>query len=177
MRASIDHVINRFARRTHSPRGRHAASEQTYQQLLHRIPEAERPVIGPSLRQPRSFSPRWSAAACLCLVVGIGLAIAAICYHQFLHAPSAAGPQPVSEQSVKVREPRQLVFEQAPLSDITAQLSEIYDTTISILNPELLSYRITATFRTDEPLDEILHVLAETGQFDVTETPDGFVIE
>lgn len=177
MKANIDDTLNRLARRTHSPRGQQAASDQIYQQLLDRIPAEQRPVIGQHKRRQHTFFSRWSAAACLLLVVGIGLAIAGVWYHQYYIVPSADNNLPVSGPSEANPEPRILVYQQTPLADIIAQLSESFDTSIQIANPDLRDYCITATFSTDEPLSEILSILAETGNFEVNETPEGFVIE
>lgn len=186
MRQSIDDILCRIFRRTHSPRGQYAATPQTYQSLLDRIPAEQRPVMGQSTQSPtlgprvqsrRSSLPRWNVAASLLLLAGIGLAIAGIWYHQYYQGPASAEDLSVSEPSNTQAEPRTLIYEQAPLTDITSELSEIFHTPIQIVSPDLRDYRITATFRTDEPLDDILSILAEIGPFEVHETPEGFVIE
>lgn len=192
MKNNIDDTLTRLARRTHAPRGRYAATEQNYQQLLDRIPAETRPVIGQGA-QPgrtavtpgRTASPRgiraafarWSAAACLLLVVGIGLAIAGVWYHQSRHEPSAVEGQPAATRPDTGAATRTLVYLQAPLSEIVADLSAIYHTPIQIGRPELRDYCVTATFSTAEPLAEILDALAEIGSFEVRESPGGIVIE
>lgn len=176
MKEKIDHILSRLAQRTHDPRGRHAATQQTYQSLLDRIPTEQRPVIGQPKLQHRGAFPRWSAAACLWLVVSIGLAIAGIWYHQYQHTPSDTESLPISEQSGTILEPRTLTYQQAPLAQIAADLSAAYCTSILIVDPELSEYCVTATFRTDEPLAEILSILAEIGNFEVHETPEGYYL-
>lgn len=174
MNPSIDDTLARLAHATHSPRGRHAATDQTYQSLLDRIPAGQRPVIGRNERQPRAAFKRWSAAACLLLVVGIALAIAGIWQHY--HLPSTVESQPVSAPSDIQVEPRTLVYQATPLADIIAELSDVFDTPIQIVTPELCSYSVTATFRTDESLDEILAVLAEIGNFEVRKSAEGVAL-
>lgn len=184
MKANIDDTLTRLARRTHSPRGKYAASEQTYQSLLDRIPadqqpsrcrEEQCPAIGYGARKPQQHTAfaRWSAAACLLLVVGIGLAIAGVWYQRYYAAPSATESPSASEQAAA----NTLVYQEAPLCDIVAELSEHYHTPIQIVEPALRDYRITATFSTEESLTDILAILAEIGRFDVRETTEGFIIE
>lgn len=173
MNNTLNDMLNRLAHRTHSPRGQYAATEQTYQSLLGRIPVEQRPVIG----RQRTIFPRWSAAACLWLVVGIGLAIAGVWYHQYHLTPSAADDTTTSEPPATNEAIRTLVYEQVPLGNIAAELSEIFRTPIQIIDPALRDYCITATFSTDEPLDEILSVLAEIGKFEVHRTTDTIILE
>lgn len=173
MKNSTNDILNRLVHRTHSPRGQYAATEQTYQSLLDRIPLEQRPVVG----RQRAVFLRWSAAACLWLVVGIGLAIAGVWYYQYHLAPSASDDTTISEQPATTETIRTLVYEQVPLGNIAAELSEIFRTPIQIIDPALRDYCITATFSTDEPLDEILSVLAEIGKFEVHRTTDTIILE
>lgn len=184
-KTTIDDTLNRLAHRTHTPRGQHAATDHNYLSLLNRIPVDQRPAakqmplgcdIGQKPRKRSAIFTRWSAAACLLLVLGIGLAIAGVWYHQHYYDPSAS-ESPSAEQSGTSQEPRTLVYQQTPLADITAELSAIYHTPILITHPELGNYCVTATFSTAESLDEILAVLAEIGNFNVLQTAEGFVIE
>lgn len=177
MKSTIDEILVRLAHSTHSPRGKNAATDQTYRSLLDRIPEEQRPLIGKKKHQQSAFFTRWSAAACFLLVVGIGLAIAGIWHYHHYAIPSGAESMPKSVQSSLNEEPRDLLYQVTPLADITTELSEIYHVSIQIANPELCNYGITATFSTNEPIDEILAILAEIGNFEVRETSDGFIIE
>lgn len=171
---SIDDILTNLSHRTHSPRGQYAATSETYHSLLDRIPAGQRPVIGQNERHQRSSFTRWGAAACLFLVVGIGLAIVGVWHY---HISPSSESELETVPSVIKEEPRTLVYQTTPLSVITAELSEVYETPIQIVNPELCNYGITATFSTDETLDEILAVLAEIGNFGVRKTAEGFVIE
>lgn len=176
MKSTIDDHISRIAHRTHTPRGQHAAGPQTYQSLLDRIPAELRPVVGQH-HSPRSTFPRWCVAACLCLVIGIGLAIAGVWYQHYRQPPITAEDQPVTEQPDSRIEPRTLVYQQVPLADIVTELSAVFLKPIQIANPDLADYRITATFSTEESLSEILAILSEIAGFEVRETPERIIIE
>lgn len=174
MKTSIDDTLAHLIHTTHSPRGQYAATPQTYQSLLDRIPVEQRPVIGHNECQQRSAFTRWNVAASLLLVVSLGLAITGIWHYQ---NPPASESRQESASSELKEEPRILVYQTTPLSVITAELSEIYETPIQIVSPELRIYGITATFCTDETLDDILAVLAEIGNFEVRKTTEGYEIE
>ena len=176
MKATLDDTLDTLAHSTHSPRSQYAATDQNYHSLLNRIPAEHRPSIGQQHHKPQPVLPRWSAAAA-CLLLIVGIAIAGIWYHQYYAVPAAQDGLPTSEQTGIAPELRTLVYENAPLADIVAELSAIYHTPIQLLSLELGNYCITATFSTSESLDEILSLLAEIGNFEVRTTPDGFVIE
>ena len=176
MKTTLDDTLDTLAHSTHSPRSQYAATDQNYQSLLNRIPAEQRPAIGQQYRKPHPILTRWSAAAA-CLLLIVGIAIAGIWYHQYYAVPTAQDGLPTSEQTSISPEPRTLVYENAPLADIVAELSAIYHTPILLLSPELGNYCITATFSTDESLPEILSLLAEIGNFEVRTTPDGFILE
>lgn len=175
MKNLIENTISDLARRTHSPRGKFAATDQNYQSLLDRIPGEQRPVIAPHIGR-RPIVPRWSAAACLLLVIGLGLAIAGVWYHQYYNASSAHECLPSADHDVNQSEPRTLIYQSTPLGDIIADLAENYSASIQISDPELANYCITATFSTDESLDEILSILAEIGDFEVQKTTEGIIL-
>lgn len=168
-------IIDTLAKRTHSPRGKFAATDQTYQELLHRIPEEQRPVV--THPKPRGFFVRWSAAACTLLIVGIGLAIAGVVYQQFYSSPAATDPNIASSETSDMAEIRTLIYEDTPLSVITSELEEIYHISIEVTDEKLMDYRLTATFSSDESIEEILSILAEAGGFEIQNTTDGFVIK
>lgn len=168
-------IINTLAKQTHSPRGKFAASDQTYQELLHRIPEEQRPVVAHP--KQRNFFVRWSAAACTLLIVGIGLAIAGVVYQHFYASPSLTTPNIASSETSGMEEIRTLIYDDAPLSVIISELTEIYHISIEVQRTELLDYRLTATFSSDESIVEILSILAEAGDFEIQETAAGFAIK
>lgn len=177
MKTTIDDPLTRLAHGTHSPRGQYAATEQNYQSLLDRIPSAQRPALGQKTHKKSAALVRRSAAACLWLMVGIGLTMAGVWYHQHYHTPSATESLTESEQSDVDAGPRTLIYQATPLADITVELSEVFHTHIHIGNPELGNYCVTAAFSTDESLDEILSILAEIGNFEVRKTAEGFILE
>ena len=172
MANSPDHYIERFSKLTHSPRGPQAPSDELYRELLDRIPVSDRPVIG----QGASGHTRrkWSIAASIALITGIGLAIAGVYSYRNESLPDAA-PEPtiVTPSAVTVQT---LEFDQTPLSEIIGTLAETYHVEIVIVSPELVDYCMTATFSTDESLMEILDALAEVGGFCVEQTGDSFSI-
>lgn len=58
-----------------------------------------------------------------------------------------------------------LYFSQEPLQEIVRQLSNAFQREIRIDDRELREYRMTATFKTSESLDDILDLLQATGKF------------
>lgn len=176
MKTTIDDTLDTLAHSTHSPRSQYAATDQNYQSLLNRIPVEQRPAIGQQHHKSQPVLPRWSAAAA-CLLLIVGIAIAGIWYHQYYAVPAAEDGLSTSEQTGIAPDLRTLVYENAPLADIVAELSDIYHVSIQISDPERGNYCITATFSTDESLPEILSILAEICDFEVRTTADGFIIE
>lgn len=174
MKNSVDDILLRLARRVHSPHGLCKADDRTYRLLFDRIPPDERPVIGWEAPRRRAFPWRWGAAACLLCAVGLGLVWAGVWYYHFRLEPSSGSASTLSEEPAVVSEPRTLAFQQVPLAEIVAELSSAFDVDVRIDDPGLCDYQITATFSTDEPLEEILNVLAEIGGCRVRETPEGF---
>lgn len=72
---------------------------------------------------------------------------------------------------------RILTYSEAPLSLITDELSAIYGTTILVTDAPLRDFRITATFSTDEPLDEILRALADVAGCSVHHTEAAILLD
>jgi transmembrane sensor len=56
---------------------------------------------------------------------------------------------------------RELLFQETPLEEVVELLNRVYDVHLVILNPELASCPLTATFR-NQSLEAILHVLEQT---------------
>lgn len=168
MNHNIDQIIDRFAHLTHTPRGRYADHEAAYRQLLERLPKEDYP------RQVAA-SRHWSAAASIALVVGIGIAIAGVYTYRSGYfstqeeMPGASAvPEAITAQT--------LVFDNTPLAEIAAILSEAYHTDITLSDPTLATYRITAAFSTDEPLEEILSALTDVSGLAYSEVDGGYVI-
>lgn len=173
MNTSPDQIINDLAKHTHSPQGRFAASDQTYDELLKHIPATQRPVIGQYTASKLPQSRRWTAAAGVLLIVGIG--IAGVCYHQYQTHGTTSSPEDVTEPVVG-EGTQTLCFDQTPLLDIVAELARVYHVQIEIQNPALADFRITATFSNEEELDIVLQTLAEVGDFTVERRETGYVI-
>lgn len=209
MKNSLEIIIERFTRLTHSPRGQYAASDETYQQLLSRLSEApisqtgkttsnnintigsnidnttignytsktKENIIGSGNNAGNSSanSHRWSAAASVALIVGIGIAIAGVYTFRGYIFSSTQQPTEISVPSAP--QIRTLAFDNAPLSDIIASLSEAYSTEILITDQDLASYCITATFSTDESLSDILDAISRVSGFRYHLEGDKYIIE
>lgn len=175
----IDKQIEYFSHSTHLPRGRYAASEKIYRELLDRLPESDYPCQDiPALvpARGRANARRWRAVAGVALVVGIGIAIASV--YTYRSGFFFSGNDPVREQ-VPASEtiPLQtLVFDNMPLSQIVATLSEVYDIHIIYVDQDLADYRITATFSADETLEDILDAITEVSGLAYRKVYDGYEI-
>lgn len=178
MKNSLEIIIERFTRLTHSPRGQYAASDETYQQLLSRLSEAPVETTSNNINTIGSSSAnshRWSAAASVALIVGIGIAIAGV--YTFRGYIFSSTQQPTEISVPTAPQIRTLAFDNAPLSDIVASLSEAYSTEILIADQDLASYCITATFSTDESLSDILDALSQVSGFRYHLEGDKYIIE
>lgn len=209
MKNSLEIIIERFTRLTHSPRGQYAASDETYQQLLSRLSEApmsqtgnttsntintigsniDNTTIGNYTSKTKESnignrnnaesssanSHRWSAAASVALIVGIGIAIAGV--YTFRGYIFSSTQQPTEISVPTAPQIRTLAFDNIPLSDIVASLSEAYSTEIIIADQDLASYCITATFSTDESLPDILDALSLVSGFRYHLEDDKYIIE
>ena len=174
----IDKQIEYFSQRTHSPRGRYAASEEIYRELLGRLPESDYPCQDiPTLvpARGRAIARRWSAAASVAFVVGIGIAIASVYTYR---SGFFSGSDPVREQvsASETISSQTLVFDNTPLSQIVATLSEVYDKHIIFRDPALADCRITATFSTDESLEDILDAITEVSGLAYRKVNGGYEI-
>ena len=70
-----------------------------------------------------------------------------------------------------------LRFDQETLEEIARQLSNAYHTEVRIADDSLRQYRMTATFRTDERLEDILGLLQEATGFDCRAERNGYIID
>lgn len=180
MRKDIDPTIERLVRLTHNPRGRYADTSRLYEELLQRIdpPRAsELPDVAAAHPQRHrgilhTALPRWWRAAAAELLL-VGVAIAGVGVYQW----SPTSPTESDTQQPGHVTARILTYSEAPLSLITDELSAIYGTTILVTDTPLRDFRITATFSTDEPLDEILHALADVAGCSVRHTEAAILLE
>lgn len=174
----IDKQIEYFSQRTHLPRGRYAASEEIFSELLVRLSESDYPCQDiPALvpARGRVNARRWSAAASVALVVGIGIAIAGIYTYR---SGFFSDCDPVREQvpASETNSSQMLVFDNTPLAQIVATLSEVYDVHIIFRDPTLADCRVTATFSTDETLEDILEAITDVSGLAYRKVNDGYEI-
>ena len=69
-----------------------------------------------------------------------------------------------------------LLFENTPMQEIARRLSNIYHTRIQITDTHIQNYRMTATFSTDESLDEVLSLLCRNQKFKYKKTNNTIII-
>lgn len=170
-RPTSDTLIERFARMTHSPRGLYASGNETYLQLLERLPKDDRPV---SVCGSKVEGHSWRKAAGIALIAGIGLAFAGVYTYHYYAATEAD-----SETSVPTVTPtlvQTLEFIDTPLADIVESLNEAYGLRIVIASAELADYRMTATFSTDEPIEDVLSILCEAGGFSYLQSGSDYIL-
>lgn len=70
----------------------------------------------------------------------------------------------------------ELIFASTPLKEIAQKLSNRFNVDIQIADTSLQSYRITARFPGEEPLETILSVLHKAGYFDYTRNNDKIIL-
>lgn len=81
----------------------------------------------------------------------------------------------VSNENYMAWKTGNLRFENEPLSQVVAELSEAFNTPVSMDNNSLNNCRLTASF-SNQPLGSILNVIAQTLNVKVSKTSHGFVI-
>lgn len=81
----------------------------------------------------------------------------------------------VSNENYMAWKTGNLKFENETLLIVTADLSEAFNTQLSITTPDLNHCRITASF-SNQPLSSILNVISQTLNVKVQKSGDGFVI-
>lgn len=169
MKHTPDQIIDSLSQATHSPRGRYAAKDAIYRQLLDRLPQSDLPKKDVLVVHRR----RWSIAASIVLVVGLAIA-GVYSYRQVLFPGDEAETSVLHSSSAASAQI--LVFDDTPLSDIVNELKEAYNVNIEISDAEIVNYRITADFSTDEPIEDVLDAICEVGGFVVDATDLGYVI-
>ena len=153
----LDSRLDRLAARVHSPHGKLADHDALYAELKSRLKPSEIRVV--PLRRPfmQRFG-RWGIAASLLLVVSLG--IAGVAAFEWLNGDEPASATTDENMSVNaVPSPQVMKFERMALADIAQRLSVAYGVTIAVDGDELAQYQVTATFASDEPLDEVLSAL------------------
>ncbi len=160
--------FDKIAKRVRSPRGKMADKEAVYQELCQRLgieQDVERQTSRPMLWR------RVAAAACIVLVVAIG--VAGIFQYQTQYEEAGMATSVTTPTSEKLAP---LAFDNLPLCQIAATLSKRFGTEVTVQDNKLAQYRMTATFAADEPLPEILSSLATAGHFHFCKTVKGYAL-
>lgn len=161
--------FDKIAKRVRSPRGKMADKEAVYQELCQRLgieQDAERQAAS----RPMLWR-RVAAAACIVLIVAIG--VAGIYQYQTQNEEAEMATSVTTPAS---KELAPLAFDNQPLYQIAATLSKRFGTEVTIQDNKLAQYRMTATFDADEPLPEILSALATAGHFHFCKTVKGYAL-
>jgi hypothetical protein len=159
-----DKTLEQLTDATHAPRGRYSR-EESWKLLQARMAEAEANT-GAAQPQPtiRRLTRRWrtvAAAASIALLFAAGSYAA----YRYATAERAETRDPRTRIDIPQVEPDVIRFEQTTLADIARRLSDVYGTDIRVEGHELQTYRMTATFTTDERLDTILTLLCRNQAF------------
>ena len=170
----VDAFIEAMASQVHSPKGKMADHDQVYAELQQRM---ERVESRPEARATHSvgFMRRISVAASIAL--GGCFIVFAITYlytgpiQRWMNEP-----EPQAQVSSAPTTVEEFAFEEEALSSIVAQLSDIYQTDITITSSELEDYQVTATFTSDEPIEDILSALATVASCHWQKTETGYAL-
>lgn len=159
----LDRLIEALARSTRSPYGRFTA-EKGWPLLKERL----------RLRHRRRVWMRVASSAAVVMFCVAGWAA----YRVLVPAPSGqetevAGSVPAPESAA----PMTLTFRNERLEDVAVRLSEVYGVPVRVEDDSLRDYRVTATFRTDEPLSELVELLRRaTENFDCRQRGDTLLL-
>lgn len=159
-----ENVINALARSTRSPRGKYAA-EHTWKKLQKRM--------HPEKTLNYWYSRIAGIAALFALAIGVW-AISLYIVPKFSSTPETViEPQEnaTSETTVKP-----LVFQEMPLGQIVQRLEQTYHVSMQVEGEKLKSFRITATFQTDEKLSDILEILKQTAHCKVKKNGNAIIL-
>jgi ferric-dicitrate binding protein FerR (iron transport regulator) len=160
-----DKRLEQLTSATHAPRGKHSR-EESWRLLQARLADADVPAATPTPHpaKTRRIAPRWrtnAAAASNALLFAAG-SYAAYRYVATTHAEQRDERTRIDIPQV---EPDVIHFDDAPLADIAASLSLTYGVSIRVEGDTLRTFRMTATFTTDESLDEVLALLCRNQSF------------
>lgn len=164
-------MIDKLSASVHRPQGKYADKDQIFAELQTRLVPAEKhvspngpcitpdgPCITPAIeKRPSLFVAHRRVAIAAGFLLVLGLGIAGIWQY---NAGIWQSEEVSTETSSPTIRPEALVFENAPLSEIIAELSSRYSVSIRLSSPALADYRVTATFAPEESLAEILDALS-----------------
>lgn len=176
-------TLDRISASVHRPKGKYADKEQLFAELQTRIVPAAKciapdgPCITPEktsvTKRPSLFAAHRRAAIAAGFLLVLGLGIAGIWQY---NAGIWQSEEASTETSSPTIRPEALVFENAPLSEIIAELSSRYSVSIRLSSPALADYRITATFAPEESLEEVLDALSAVTPFTYHQEGTDYVI-
>lgn len=174
-RPNLDKLIEQMAQQVRAPKGAQADHDKVYARLRERMQPVEMPVIGRRRPTLLNFIRSHRAAAAVVIGVWFMAAFAGL----YLTQPEWFGvqPQSVEETVVAPAEVSVFTFDHAPLRDIAAQLSAKFDTNITVATDRLAEYQVTATFSSDESLQDIISALAIVAKCQWREVEGGYVLE
>lgn len=163
MNDNFDKVLDSLVQSTRSPKGAYS-KERTWMKLEARRKAEVR-------RHSFVIWRRVSSVAAVFFICLLGWAT----YHQLIVEPRSS--QPSVEIPAHEKQPSTMVFKQETLQNIVDVLTQTYHRPIIIEDETLKNYRITATFRSDESLDEILNLLQKASAFTYTNANDTIIIK
>ena len=170
----VDACIEAMASQVHSPKGKMADHDQVYAELQKRMERDEsRSMIRPA--HSVGFMRRISVAASIALG-GCFIAFAITYLYKGPIQRWLNEPEPQRQESSAPTAVEEFVFEEEALSRIVSQLSVIYRTEITITSSELEDYQVTATFTSDEPIEDILSALATVASCHWKKTESGYAL-
>lgn len=175
-RPNLDKLIEQMAQQVRAPKGAHADHDKVYARLRERMQPVEMPVIGRRRPTLLNFIRSHRAAAAVVIGVWFMAAFAGLYLTQpewFRPAESTAIVAPVEGSKPKT----DLVFQAATLDSIAARLTATYGQPVKVLTQELKTYRVTATFSSDESLPDVLGALCTVAKCQWRETEGVYVIE
>jgi ferric-dicitrate binding protein FerR (iron transport regulator) len=160
-----DKRLEQLTSATHAPRGKHSR-EESWRLLQARLSDAPAaaPAPTPHPAKTRRLTTRWrtiAAAASIALLFAAGSYAA---YH-YVATTHAEQRDPRTRIDLPQVEPDVMHFDDVPLADIAATLGAAYGVSIRVEGDTLRTFRMTATFTTDESLDEVLALLCRNQTF------------
>ena len=140
----VDETLRRLVTFTHSPRMESEDGEAAYRDLKSRLADQPRQT---GQEAKRGIWRRIAVVACVVIISGIGLAMV----KRF-----------VSDEDRVVS----MTFREAPLRQILESVAEQYDVKVCVEEQGRADKEVTAEFRSDESLAEIMDALSAVGCFE-----------
>lgn len=141
--------IEQTSKRTHSPQGEYAATDENYARLLARLHE-DRPVRASASLWTR----KWVAAASIAIVCGLGWA--AVSHVISSEESSEKSARMAQEQAQNLGS---MTFVDVPMIDILTEVCQRHSVSLVVEDSIAGEMHVTAEFAADESLDDILEAL------------------